>query len=210
MFTSTICDGVETAACVLGSRLAAVAKDRGGGGGAGGGGRGAGGGGGDDDDEEEEEAGRPRSNTAQNAARAKQAFLLLSKRLLLSGLAIGTTYSLLMTAFRERIARLFTRDEGAMAFLLSGPAWPVVVAAQPLNSLVFVSDGLLYAVRDFRGAFLSMGFSFALNFLPALALFAGVVDRAGVFPIWIAKTVHNVGRLVGVSWFVWVRHFRRW
>ena len=115
-----------------------------------------------------------------------------------------------MLVYREQIARFFTRDEGAIAFLLSGPAWPVVVAAQPLNSLVFISDGLIYAVRDFRGAFLSMALSFALGFLPALALFAGVVDKAGVFPIWIAKTVHNVGRLVGVSWCVWARHFRRW
>jgi Na+-driven multidrug efflux pump len=199
MFTSTICDGIETAACVLGSRLAAVAKKGGGGGG------GAG-----QADEEREGNSRPSSNTAQNAARAKQAFLYLSRRLLLSGIGIGATYSLLMLVYREQIARFFTRDEGAIAFLLSGPAWPVVVAAQPLNSLVFISDGLIYAVRDFRGAFLSMALSFALGFLPALALFAGVVDKAGVFPIWIAKTVHNVGRLVGVSWCVWARHFRRW
>jgi len=195
MFTSTICDGIETAACVLGSRLAAVAKKGGGAGQA---------------DEEREGNSRPSSNTAQNAARAKQAFLYLSRRLLLSGIGIGATYSLLMLVYREQIARFFTRDEGAIAFLLSGPAWPVVVAAQPLNSLVFISDGLIYAVRDFRGAFLSMALSFALGFLPALALFAGVVDKAGVFPIWIAKTVHNVGRLVGVSWCVWARHFRRW
>lgn len=199
MFTSTICDGIETAACVLGSRLAAVAKKGGGGGG------GAG-----QADEEREGNSRPSSNTAQNAARAKQAFLYLSRRLLLSGIGIGATYSLLMLVYREQIARFFTRDEGAIAFLLSGPAWPVVVAAQPLNSLVFISDGLIYAVRDFRGAFLSMALSFALGFLPALALFAGFVDKAGVFPIWIAKTVHNVGRLVGVSWCVWARHFRRW
>jgi len=199
MFTSTICDGIETAACVLGSRLAAVAKKGGGGGG------GAG-----QADEEREGNSRPSSNTAQNAARAKQAFLYLSRRLLLSGIGIGATYSLLMLVYREQIARFFTRDEGAIAFLLSGPAWPVVVAAQPLNSLVFISDGLIYAVRDFRGAFLSMALSFALGFLPALALFAWVVDKAGVFPIWIAKTVHNVGRLVGVSWCVWARHFRRW
>ena len=199
MFTSTICDGIETAACVLGSRLAAVAKKGGGGGG------GAG-----QADEEREGNSRPSSNTAQNAARAKQAFLYLSRRLLRSGIGIGATYSLLMLVYREQIARFFTRDEGAIAFLLSGPAWPVVVAAQPLNSLVFISDGLIYAVRHFRGAFLSMALSFALGFLPALALFAGVVDKAGVFPIWIAKTVHNVGRLVGVSWCVWARHFRRW
>lgn len=210
MFTSTVCDGVETAACVLGSRLAAVAKEEGGSGAAGGG----------EEGEEGEErggaasraapSGSNRSATAQRAARAKQAFLLLSRRLLLSGVAIGTTYSLLMLLFREQIARVFTRDEGAVAFLLSGPAWPVVVAAQPLNSLVFISDGLIYAVRDFRGAFLSMFLSFVLGFLPALGLFAGVVDRAGVFPIWLAKAFHNVGRLAGVSWFVWVRHYRRW
>lgn len=199
MFTSTVCDGVETAACVLGSRLAAVAKGRGSGSGGGRGATAAG-------DEEEEE----RRKYAENVARAKQAFLFLSKRLLLSGVAIGTTYSALMVLFREQIARFFTKDEGAIAFLLSGPAWPVVVAAQPLNSLVFISDGLIYAVRDFRGAFLSMLLSFSLGFLPALGLFAGVVDKVGVSPIWLSKAVHNVGRLAGVSWFVWVRHFRRW
>lgn len=198
MFTSTVCDGLETAACVLGSRLAAVAKS------------GAAGG-----DEEGEERAASSSNSSsssasQRAARAKQAFLSLSRRLLLAGVAIGTTYSLMMLLFREQIARVFTSDEGAVAFLLSGPAWPVVVAAQPLNSLVFISDGLVYAVRDFAGAFWSMALSFAVGFLPALALFAGVVDRAGVFPIWVAKAVHNVGRLAGVSWFVWVRHYRRW
>lgn len=206
MFTSTVCDGLETAACVLGSRLAAVAKS----------GSGGGSGGGRVEDEEQREGPAATSNSSssstasQRAARAKQAFLSLSRRLLLSGVAIGTTYSLMMLLFREQIVRVFTSDEGAVAFLLSGPAWPIVVAAQPLNSLVFISDGLVYAVRDFAGAFWSMFLSFALGFLPALALFAGVVDRAGVFPIWVAKAVHNVGRLAGVSWFVWARHYRRW
>lgn len=203
MFTSTVCDGFETAACILGSRLAAVAEKK-----SSGGGRSDDGGNGGGDDEEQE--GSPTNATNERAARAKEAFLFLSKRLLLSGIAIGSTYSILMCLFREKIARIFTKDEGAMAFLLSGPAWPVVVAAQPLNSLVFISDGLIYAVKDFRGAFLSMFLSFAFGFLPVLGLFAGVVDKVGVFPIWLAKSVHNVGRLAGVSWFVWVRHYRRW
>jgi len=192
MFTSTVCDGVETAACVLGSRLAAVAKTK------------------KEIDEEEEFTTPATAATNDRASLAKQAFVSLSRRLLLSGVAIGASYSLLMLLFREKIARLFTSDEGALDFLLSGPAWPVVVAAQPLNSLVFISDGLIYAVRDFRGAFLSMSLSFALGFLPALGVFAGVVDKIGVFPIWLAKSVHNVGRLLGVSWFVWVRHYRTW
>lgn len=204
MFTSTVCDGLETAACVLGSRLAAVAEKRSGGGQSGSGIGGVGG------EEEEREESSLTNITNERAARAKEAFLYLSKRLLLSGIGIGSTYSILMVLFRENIARVFTKDEGAMAFLLSGPAWPVVVASQPLNSLVFISDGLIYAVKDFRGAFLSTFLSFAFGFLPALGLFAGITDKVGVFPIWLAKSVHNVGRLAGLSWFVWVRHYMRW
>lgn len=160
--TSYTADSLESAAVVLGSRIAAVEDDR---------------------------------------AAAKRAFKTLARRLLTVGVAIGGAAAAVMALEPRFLARVFLGTTAPAATdLLLHRTLAVVAAAQPLCAATFVSDGLVYATRDFGGARDVMVASFALLFAPALAIGNGTSH--GVWFIWLAKALHNAGRLVGNLWVV--------
>ena len=72
----------------------------------------------------------------------------LTLRLAALGLITGIGAAGAMGAGRETLIRAFTRDGETAAQLRA--AWPLLCALQPINALVFVYDGLLYATMSFR------------------------------------------------------------
>ncbi|CAI5479954.1 unnamed protein product [Closterium sp. Yama58-4] len=89
-------------------------------------------------------------------------------RVLNMGAVAGVAIALVYLGWREQLMALFTFDEGTKQELRG--AWLYLALIQPLNSIVFVYDGLIYAAQAFSymAAFLTIGF-FAL-FLPCIAL----------------------------------------
>ncbi|CAI7764001.1 unnamed protein product [Closterium sp. NIES-54] len=89
-------------------------------------------------------------------------------RVLNMGAVAGVAIALVYLGWREQLMGLFTFDEGTKQELRG--AWLYLALIQPLNSIVFVYDGLIYAAQAFSymAAFLTIGF-FAL-FLPCIAL----------------------------------------
>ncbi|CAI5995220.1 unnamed protein product [Closterium sp. NIES-64] len=89
-------------------------------------------------------------------------------RVLNMGAVAGVAIALVYLGWREQLMALFTFDEGTKKELRG--AWLYLALIQPLNSIVFVYDGLIYAAQAFSymAAFLTIGF-FAL-FLPCIAL----------------------------------------
>ena len=123
-------DSLESAAVVLGSRIAAVEGDR---------------------------------------LAAKRAFTTLARRLFTAGVAIGGAAAAVMALQPRFLARVFLGTAAPAATdLLLHRTLAVVAAAQPLCAATFVSDGLVFATRDFAGARDVMVASFALLFAPAL------------------------------------------
>ena len=61
------------------------------------------------------------------------------------GLATGILAGALLFALQRPLIAAFTRHE-ATRTLLDGPLWLLLCALQPVNALVFVYDGILYAV----------------------------------------------------------------
>lgn len=71
----------------------------------------------------------------------------LTARVLWSGGLSGAAAGLAFFLARRSMPRWFTSDPAVVEALLSGGVWTVLAAAQPLNGLLFVFDGLMYATQ---------------------------------------------------------------
>ena len=65
---------------------------------------------------------------------------------LLLGAAAGLATAAALALLGPALCRLFTKDPAALA--AAAEVWPLVVASQPLNTLAFSVDGLLYGKPD--------------------------------------------------------------
>jgi len=73
---------------------------------------------------------------------------VLCNRVLLSGLAIGTLCGIGFFVAEDWLISLFTKADVTIV-ILHNNLWSLLCVVQPLNSLVFVYDGLLYASQSF-------------------------------------------------------------
>ena len=124
----------------------------------------------------------------------------LTNRVLMAGLLSGTVAGLVFQLAAAPTISTFTSDPHVAAVLASSGAWAVLAAAQPLNGLLFVFDGLLLATQrfDFIRDYMCLGFT--LLFCPLLAL--GMWRQPGLAAIWLAKAALNVWRLAGAAYLV--------
>lgn len=73
----------------------------------------------------------------------------LINRVLLAGAVSGLAAGLAFYSASSSIIAAFSSDPEVVAVLQHG-AWVVMAVAQPLNGLLFVFDGLMYATQNFR------------------------------------------------------------
>ncbi|PRW58447.1 MATE efflux family [Chlorella sorokiniana] len=143
----------------------------------------------------------------QLRAAAERHMRRLTARVLWSGGLLGAAAGLGFHLARGSMPHWFTSDPAVVEALLGGGAWTVLALAQPMNGLLFVFDGLMYATQAFRYVRDYMALGFALVFLPALAL------EAFTFPslanIWLAKAALNVWRLAGAAHLIYWRFLPR-
>lgn len=121
-------------------------------------------------------------------------FRLLTKRLLGMGVVVGIACGAGTWAARGWIINLFTSDSEAIA-VLHDKLWAILCLAQPVNSAIFVYDGLLYATSSFAWARTIMLTGFVCTFAPVLAVTEWRVHA--LWSIWTAKGLMNVWRLLG-------------
>jgi Na+-driven multidrug efflux pump len=161
-------DGFAAAGIVLGSRLAAQARD-------------------------------PR-----RAASAKLHLLRLIKRTLGAGLMAGMASGAAFAVWRVDVIAAFTSDPTTIAALRDG-TWAVLCLAQPINGLVFVFDGLMYASQNFRFIRNYMLLGFAFVFCPVMALQALLVQK--LWFVWLAAAVINIWRAGGAAYLIFFIFF---
>lgn len=82
-------------------------------------------------------------------------------------------------------------------------------ALQPVNALVFVYDGLIYAVRAFGFLRNALLLGVCCTFAPALAL-AKSLSPSSLLAIWAAKAALNCWRCGSALLLIHVRHWPRW
>jgi Na+-driven multidrug efflux pump len=131
----------------------------------------------------------------------------LTWRVLLAGGLSGVAAGLAFQLGAPAVVAAFTADPAVAAALRGGGAWAVLAAAQPLNGLLFVFDGLLLATQRFRFIRDYMCLGFAALFCPLLAL--GGWLRPSLAAIWAAKAALNVWRLAGAAYLIYWRFLPR-
>jgi len=70
------------------------------------------------------------------------------RQTLSAGTTVGVATAAVLLPFGPAIVALFTSDPAVHA--LAASAWPVVALSQPLSTLAFAYDGLLFGTNDFR------------------------------------------------------------
>ena len=122
----------------------------------------------------------------------------VADRLLFWGLLVGVLLSLLLLLGRAWIPRVFTSDAAVLAALAG--VWPLIWAAQPLNALVFVWDGIFMAAEQFRflaAAMLLAAAAGALEMLLVVPLGWGLVG------VWWGMVLINLVRAATLGWGYW-------
>lgn len=120
--------------------------------------------------------------------------VLLCRRVLTSGVVIGIACGVAFYVAESSIISVFTKDHATVG-LLKHHLWVVICIAQPLNSLVFIYDGLLYASQSFKFTRNIMLCGFFAVFLPLILFVQWQVQT--LWGIWAAKAALNVCRLLG-------------
>ena len=117
-------------------------------------------------------------------------------RVLAFGSIAGLAFLAGFFLFESQLVALFTADEEVASFLRARGVWRALALAQPLNALVFVYDGLVYAFQDFAYARELMSTGVGYVFLPSLAFVAARgEDPTTLADIWRCKVALNAWRL---------------
>jgi len=135
----------------------------------------------------------------ERATSAKKHLQRLIFRVLVAGLVSGMAAAATFAAGRDYIIATFTDDPEAAAVLRHG-TWTVLVLSQPINGLVFVYDGLMYASQNFTFIRNYMVLGFILVFCPILTL--EVFFWNALWGVWLANTAINVWRVGGAAYLI--------
>ncbi|ADI16064.1 MATE family efflux transporter [Truepera radiovictrix] len=119
----------------------------------------------------------------------------VADRLLAWGFGVGLVLAAGFALFAPVLPRLFTDDPAVVRAVLT--VFPFVALMQPLNALVFVWDGVLMGLEDFRYLALAMLVSAACGALVLLLVLPLGWGLTGVW--WGVATLMGV-RLVTLSW----------
>lgn len=100
------------------------------------------------------------------------------RRTLAFGAAAGVLTALGLAAAPTALCRLFTTDAAALA--AAAAVWPLVVGTQPLNTLAFAVDGLIFGASDFTFCALGMAGVSMVAVLPM-----ALAPRFGLRAVWV-------------------------
>jgi len=124
---------------------------------------------------------------------------LLIRRVLTAGGITGIVFSAYFYFQENAVIHFFTFDEQTIALLRQG-MWALLILIQPINSLVFVYDGLMYASQSFtfiRNYFL---IGFVLIFCPVMGF--QFISWQSLWGVWLAKAAMNIWRLAGAAYLI--------
>lgn len=74
----------------------------------------------------------------------------VTKRVLQLGFGLGLIMMAILGVGSSRLPRLFSSDPAVLGLIAA--IWPWVALSQPINSLAFVWDGILYGANGFKFA----------------------------------------------------------
>lgn len=132
----------------------------------------------------------------------------LTKILAALGIGTGLAASALLLLLRAPLAAAFTRDPATRQLLVDGSLWPLLCVLQPINAMVFVYDGMLYATHSFTYIRNALSCGTLLVFAPALALVVGYAHT--LCGVWMAKAGLNCWRCATAFYRIHVQLWPQW
>ena len=133
------------------------------------------------------------------AANAKRHLQLLISRVLGAGLLAGIIAGVSFALRREFIISFFTVD-AAVADELRNGTWFILSVSQPINGLVFVYDGLMYASQSFTFIRNYILLGFVVVFCPLLA--GEMMYIKSLWAVWSANAFINLWRAAGAAYLI--------
>ncbi|GIQ80262.1 multi antimicrobial extrusion protein [Kipferlia bialata] len=115
----------------------------------------------------------------------------LMTRCVAMGVAISALCSVSLAASESWLVSLFTADPGVAAQLQG--VWPVLCWSQPINSLIYIFDGFLYATQDFAFIRNALSLGVLCVFAPLVAVFF-MLDSPSLSYVFGTKVCVNVWR----------------
>ena len=128
---------------------------------------------------------------AVHLGRDRETARRLSRRMLVWGIAWGVVLAMLFWLLRDTLPGWFTHDRSVV--ITAASLMPIVAISQPLNSLVFVLDGIMIGAADFKFLALAMAGAGALTCLL-------LITATSISGIWWALVILMVARLVPLAW----------
>ena len=112
------------------------------------------------------------------------------RRLLHLGLLIGFLFSTIYGFGQDRIMKFFSQDPKVLAVGMT--VWPLLVFTQPLSSLAFTYDGLMFGLGAFSQLRTHIVIATAFIFLP-IALYAPSLEG-----LWVGIVAVNLYRTLAL------------
>jgi len=136
---------------------------------------------------------------------------VLTVRLLSYGVSLGFFFCIVFLGFGNAARKLFVGTDKETNYYLS-KTWRIVSLAQPVNAMVFVLDGLMYATKSYAYAREIMVAGVGVVFLPTILSATLIKDgnlNSGakvIARIWTAKLALNVWRMLFLLGrvFLWI------
>eukprot|EP01029_Cantina_marsupialis_P025535 TRINITY_DN676758_c0_g1_i2.p1 TRINITY_DN676758_c0_g1~~TRINITY_DN676758_c0_g1_i2.p1 ORF type:complete len:500 (-),score=124.88 TRINITY_DN676758_c0_g1_i2:68-1477(-) len=121
-------------------------------------------------------------------------FHRLSRRMAGFAITIGIAACFLILTFKSQIMNIFIHQDDVETRRYLNQAWLLVGIVQPINAMVFVYDGLLFAANSFAFArnVLISGF---FMFVGPMLFYAKEQDQTGLFLIWASNGALSFWRM---------------
>jgi len=129
--------------------------------------------------------------------------MILTRRLFFFAVMAGTTCGSVLLLFQDSIIDSFTAtDANDDTKTILRSVWMLTALMQPVNALVFVSDGLLFAHQAFGFIRNLMLIGVLGIFVPSLWLGYSTTDT--LLALWIAKSLLSFWRCLAAFCFCWM------
>ena len=126
---------------------------------------------------------------------------ILTQRLLVFAVVAGSLCTMIFLFFQQSIIDSITHPDDWKTKSVLDSVWLLTALMQPINALVFVSEGLLFAHQAFGFIRNLMLVGVILFFLPSLAV--GYWTFHTLLALWAAKSLLSTWRCFAAFWFCW-------
>ena len=136
------------------------------------------------------------------AADARKHLQKIIFRVLSAGLLAGISACAIFAFAKSNIIGMFTVDSATIQVLNAGTWW-ILTVSQPVNGLVFVYDGLMYASQSFTFIRNYMLLGFFVIFCPILI--GQALIGHSLAGVWAANFAINAWRVAGAAYLIhWI------